>query len=108
MLRQVLPASCIYDQCVTGNGCGAGLKLPLLGIELQIIAHKCGDNHLLPYGHMQCRGPGCEDLLKPCSTDADCGASTSNNQVNCFNMIEQGNMFKAFAKSGIWLDWATT
>jgi hypothetical protein len=28
--------------------------------------------------------------------------------VNCFNMIEQGNMFKAFAKSGIWLDWATT
>jgi hypothetical protein len=109
VFRKVLPASCTYDQYATGNGCGAGLKLPLLGIELQLIAHKCGDNHLLPYGRLQCRGPGCEDLLKPCNTDADCGGA-SNDQVKCFDMIEQGkdltseNMFEAFAKSDILLD----
>merc|ERR1719473_1104337 len=66
LLDDVLPPSCTYGRYISGQGCGLGMKITSLDIEIEATVSKCPSSPV-PFVKVQCRGDGCIDVGKICN-----------------------------------------
>ena len=89
-IRNMFPPSCTYDRYVAGKGCAFQFPIKAFDVKIKAIIAQCPST-FLPFVNIQCSGPGCEDLGKPCqdfpSGGNDCGGP-GNTAMTCHKVAE--------------------
>jgi len=92
-----LPSTCTLETWEAGNPCMLQYNMPLeFDASLQLAVDHC-PNSYLPYISVTCSGNGCDNYLKPCSFDEDCGGSLKCNVLHTSTTSQFfSDMFSAF------------